>query len=62
MTRAWNFGGVRILPTDLHIVGAALAALALVFILMHLTPTGRRMRAVADNPNSRPPAASADGA
>ena len=50
LTRAWNFGGVRILPTDLYIVGAALAALALVFILMHLTPTGRRMRAVADNP------------
>ena len=49
LTRAWNFGGVRILPTDLYIVGAALAALALVFILMHLTPTGRRMRAVADN-------------
>ena len=51
LMRAWNFGGVRILPTDLYIPAiSALRALALVFALMHLTPTGRRMRAVADNP------------
>ena len=50
LVRAWNFGGVRILPTDLYIVGAALAALAIVFCIMYLTPTGRRMRAIADSP------------
>lgn len=49
LARAWNFGGIRILPTDVYIVATALAALALVFVLMHMTPTGRRMRAVADN-------------
>lgn len=50
LVRAWNFGGVRILPTDLYIVGAALAALFIVFFIMYLTPTGRRMRAIADSP------------
>lgn len=50
LVRAWNFGGVRILPTDLYIVGAALAALLIVFCIMYLTPTGRRMRAIADSP------------
>ncbi len=49
LTRAWNFGGIRILPADVYIVATALTALALVFVLMHMTPTGRRMRAVADN-------------
>lgn len=50
LVRAWNFGGIRILPTDLYIVGAALIALLLVFCVMYLTPTGRRMRAIADSP------------
>ncbi|SEG27195.1 branched-chain amino acid ABC transporter permease [Bosea lathyri] len=50
LVRAWNFGGIRILPTDLYIVGAALVALLLVFCVMYLTPTGRRMRAIADSP------------
>lgn len=49
LVRAWNFGGLRILPTDLYIVGAALAALFIVFFIMYLTPTGRRMRAIADS-------------
>ncbi len=50
LVRAWNFGGVRILPTDVYIGLVALGALALVFLLLHFTPAGRRMRAVADNP------------
>lgn len=49
ITRAWNFGGVRILPTDLYVVAAALVALIGAFSLLHLTPTGRKMRALADN-------------
>jgi branched-chain amino acid transport system permease protein len=50
LVRSMNFGGVRIHPTDLAVVGVALAALATVFVLLYATPLGRRMRAVADNP------------
>ena len=51
LTRAWNFGGVRILPTDLYVAANALAAVVLLFALLHLTPIGRQMRAIADNPD-----------
>lgn len=51
LTRAWNFGGVRLLPTDLYTAAVALAATALLFALLHATPIGRQMRAVADNPD-----------
>jgi branched-chain amino acid transport system permease protein len=51
LTRAWNFGGVRLLPTDLYAAAVALAAMALLFALLHATPIGRQMRAVADNPD-----------
>lgn len=50
LVRAWNISGVRILPTDLAITAIALTALAIAFCLLHFTPMGRRMRAVADNP------------
>jgi branched-chain amino acid transport system permease protein len=45
--RAMNFSGVRILPVDLWLAGIASVVLAGVFILLFLTPLGRRMRAVA---------------
>lgn len=51
LVRALDFGGVRLLPSDLMICAVAVAALAAVFGLLHLTPVGRRMRAVADNPD-----------
>jgi branched-chain amino acid transport system permease protein len=51
LTRAWNFSGVRILPTDLAIGGIAIAAMSTLFMLLHWTPIGRQMRAVADNPD-----------
>jgi branched-chain amino acid transport system permease protein len=51
LARAWNFGGVRILPTDLYVAANALAAVVLLFALLHLTPIGRQMRAIADNPD-----------
>jgi branched-subunit amino acid ABC-type transport system permease component len=51
LVRAWNFGGVRLLPTDLYVAAIALAAMALLFALLHLTPIGRQMRAIADNPD-----------
>ncbi|AUL14726.1 branched-chain amino acid ABC transporter permease [Bordetella bronchiseptica] len=50
LQRAWNFGGIRILPLDVYILLAALLALAFMFGLLYLSPTGRRMRAVSDNP------------
>ena len=48
--RPWLFHGVRLLPIDLELAGLALATLAIVFVILHLTPAGRRMRAVADDP------------
>jgi branched-chain amino acid transport system permease protein len=51
LMRAWNFGGIRLLPTDLYVAGVALTAVALLFALLHLTPIGRQMRAIADNPD-----------
>lgn len=51
LVRAWNFGGIRILPTDLYVAIAAIAAMAALFALLHATPIGRQMRAVADNPD-----------
>ena len=51
LVRAWNFDGIRLLPTDLYVAGVALLATALLFALLHLTPIGRQMRAIADNPD-----------
>lgn len=51
LVRAWNFGGVRLLPTDLYVAAVALVAMALLFAMLHLTPIGRQMRAIADNPD-----------
>ena len=51
LVRAWNFGGIRLLPTDLYVAVIALIAMALLFALLHLTPLGRQMRAIADNPD-----------
>lgn len=51
LTRAWNLGGVRVLPTDLKIAAAALLLLALVFCWLQLSASGRQLRAIADNPD-----------
>lgn len=50
LMRAWNFGGVRLLPTDLVIAAVALAVLAAVFAWLRFGRSGRLLRAVADNP------------
>jgi neutral amino acid transport system permease protein len=50
LVRPWLLWGVRILPLDLELAGLALVTLAVVFALLHATPIGRRMRAVADDP------------
>lgn len=50
LARPWRPLGVRILPIDLELAGVALGTLAVVFLVLHATPMGRRMRAVADDP------------
>lgn len=50
LVRPFRLLGVRIQPNDLKFAGVAILTLALVFVVLHLTPIGRRMRAVADNP------------
>ena len=50
ITRALMFGGVRVLPNDLWLAGLSAVTLAIVLAVLFLTPVGRRMRAVADNP------------
>lgn len=49
LVRAWNFGGIRLLPTDLLIAVVAAACLAVVFVLIYRTSFGRQLRAVADS-------------
>jgi branched-subunit amino acid ABC-type transport system permease component len=51
LVRAWNFGGVRVLPSDLAVAGIALVSLAVVFVLLYRTSFGRQLRAVADSPD-----------
>jgi neutral amino acid transport system permease protein len=43
--------GVRLQPIDLWIALAAVLCMAAVFAILFLTPIGRRMRAIADNPD-----------
>jgi neutral amino acid transport system permease protein len=50
LARPWRPWGVRILPIDAELAALALATLAVVFLVLHATPMGRRMRAVADDP------------
>ena len=47
--RAWNFGGIRILPTDLAIAAVAAVSLMVVFVLIYRTSFGRQLRAVSDS-------------
>lgn len=51
LVRPWRIGDVPVQPNDLWLALAALSALALVFGVLYLTPIGRRMRAVADDPS-----------
>lgn len=49
LMRAWRFGEVGINPMDAMVAGLALCSVAGVFVLLHLTPAGRVLRAVADD-------------
>jgi len=50
LVRAWNFSGIRILPTDLWVLLTTIVTLAIVFSIFRYTDLGRRLRAIADNP------------
>jgi len=50
IVRPIRFLDLRIQPNDLKFATIALVTLVIVFIILHMTPIGRRMRAVADNP------------
>jgi neutral amino acid transport system permease protein len=50
LVRPWRIEGVRLHPNDLMLAAVAFAALSVVFAMLYLTPIGRRMRAVADDP------------
>jgi neutral amino acid transport system permease protein len=47
---AINLGGVRLQGTDLWLAGICVVCVLLVLAVLHLSPIGRQMRAVADNP------------
>lgn len=51
LVRPLRFGEIVVNPFDLQLAAAALVSLATIFGIIHLTPIGRRMRAVADNPD-----------
>lgn len=49
LMRAINFGGVLIAPADIGLAIVAFVAIAAVFVVLKVSPIGRRMRAVADD-------------
>src|SRR2546425_7641444 len=49
LVRAWNIGGVRILPVDLQVAAVALLCLVLVFVLLFKNSFCRQLPAVADS-------------
>lgn len=51
LLRPWRVFDIRILPTDVNLIVVAALALAATFAILHGTPIGRRMRAVADDPS-----------
>lgn len=51
IVRAMRIGGLLVQPTDIAIGLAAIVCVLAVFGVLHLTSMGRRMRAVADNPD-----------
>lgn len=51
LSRPYRISGLAINPLDLQLALLAAVMLALAFAVLHLTPIGRQMRAVADNPS-----------
>jgi neutral amino acid transport system permease protein len=50
LARPWRLFDIRFHPTDMQVSLVALGVLTIVFLILHATPIGRRMRAVADDP------------
>lgn len=50
LVRPWRVFDIRIQPNDVNLAIVAVLTLAAVFTVLYLTPIGRRMRAVADDP------------
>ena len=50
LVRDWNLGPFRIGPQQVENAVIALVAMAILFLFLSLTTTGKAMRAVADNP------------
>ncbi|OYU47434.1 MAG: branched-chain amino acid ABC transporter permease [Rhizobiales bacterium PAR1] len=51
MVRPWRILDIRVHPNDVNLCAVVLVTLAIVFAILHLTPIGRQMRAVADDPS-----------
>lgn len=51
LVRPWRIFDVRIHPNDINLMLVVVATLAIVFAILHMTPIGRQMRAVADDPS-----------
>jgi branched-chain amino acid transport system permease protein len=49
LVRPWRVLDVRLMPTDVDLALVALGTLAVTFLILHATPIGCRMRAVADD-------------
>ncbi|HEY0296621.1 MAG TPA: branched-chain amino acid ABC transporter permease [Bordetella sp.] len=47
--RPWLLAGMRVNPLDAILAVVALGTMAAIFAILHLTPIGRRMRALADD-------------
>ncbi|QHI99484.1 branched-chain amino acid ABC transporter permease [Xylophilus rhododendri] len=51
LQRAMRFGDISILPADISLALLTIVVLAAVFVLLFMTPLGRSLRAIADDPD-----------
>ena len=51
LVRPWRILDIRVHPNDVNLMLVSLVTLAIVFLILHGTPIGRQMRAVADDPS-----------
>jgi branched-chain amino acid transport system permease protein len=49
--RAWRWGGIRVLPSELAIAAASVAVILAAHLILKYTRIGIEMRAVSDNPD-----------
>ena len=51
LTRSINIDGVMLNPTDASLAALIVGVLVVVFLLLYVSPVGRMMRAIADDPD-----------